>query len=163
MDPAKQLEDTLDEMNIEYDVVHHAPANTTAEADHFIEGMEGVRTKSMFLTNKKKTEFYLLVMDDAKRLDFHQFEDLTGAKKPKMAHDDLIEEKLGLHPGIISPFGLMNNKEHDVKVYFDKDMLEEKILTFHPNINTSTIFIDTKDVLQFVKNVGYEYQVIDLN
>ncbi|CAJ2233817.1 prolyl-tRNA synthetase associated domain-containing protein [Companilactobacillus paralimentarius] len=162
MEPAEQVEQALDKMNIEYQIVHHAVAHTTEEADHFIEGIEGVRTKTMFLTNKKKKECYLLVMDDAKRLDFRQFEELTGAKRPKMAHDDMLKGKLGLEPGIVSIFGLLNNTEHDVKVYFDSDILSEARMSFHPNINTSTIFVASDDVLKFVKNLGYEYHILNL-
>ncbi|MFH5811563.1 prolyl-tRNA synthetase associated domain-containing protein [Companilactobacillus sp. FL22-1] len=162
MEPAEQVEQALDEMKIKYQIVHHPIAHTTEEADKFIEGIEGVRTKTMFLTNKKKTACYLLVMDDSKRLDFKQFETLTGAKRPKMGHDDLLAEKLGLAPGIVSIFGLLNNKDHDVRVYFDKEILSEARMSFHPNINTSTIFVASDDVLQFVKNLGYDYQIIDL-
>jgi len=162
MEPARQVAEALKKMNISYQLVQHPVAHTTEEADHFIEGIEGVRTKTMFLTNKKKTACYLLVMDDAKRLDFHQFEELTGAKRPKMGHDDLLFEKLGLEPGIVSIFGLLNNEDHDVKVYFDKAILSEQRMSFHPNINTSTIFVASDDVLQFVKNLGYEYQVLEL-
>ncbi|WP_373300824.1 prolyl-tRNA synthetase associated domain-containing protein [Levilactobacillus wangkuiensis] len=162
VEPDKQVEEALKKMNIQYQIVHHAVAHTTEEADKFIEGIEGVRTKTMFLTNKKKTECYLLVMDDAKRLDFHQFEELTGAKRAKMGHDDLLFEKLGLAPGIVSIFGLLNNQDHDVKVYFDKAILSEKRMSFHPNINTSTIFVASDDVLRFVKNLGYDYQILEL-
>lgn len=162
MEPEKQVETALEKMAIKYQIVHHPVAHTTEEADQFIEGIEGVRTKTMFLTNKKKTAYYLLVMDDAKRLDFHQFEALTGAKRPKMGHDDLLLEKLGLAPGIVSIFGLLNNQDHDVKVYFDKAILGEQRMSFHPNINTSTIFVNSDDVLQFVKNLGYDYQILEL-
>jgi len=163
MKPEEKVETALDKMNIEYQLVHHPIAHTTEEADSFIEGIEGVRTKTMFLTNKKKTECYLLVMDDAKRLDFNQFQDLTGAKRPKMAHDDMLAEKLGLAPGIVSIFGLLNNIDHDVKVYFDKDILSESRMSFHPNINTSTIFVASDDVLKFVSNLGYDYQILELD
>lgn len=80
MEPTEQVEQALDKMDIEYQIVHHPAAHTTEEADNYIEGIVGVRTKTMFLT--KKTECYLLIMDDAKRLDFHQFQELTGAKRP---------------------------------------------------------------------------------
>lgn len=163
MTPAEQVEKFLDEMKIEYQIVHHPVAHTTEEADSFIEGIDGVRTKTMFLTNKKKKEFYLLVMDDSKQLDFHQFEELTGAKRPKMANDDLLAQKLGLAPGIVSIFGLLNNEDHDVKIYFDKDILSEARMSFHPNINTSTIFVASNDVLQFVKNLDYDYQILELD
>jgi len=149
-------------MAIPYQIVHHPVAETTAEADHYIEGIAGVRTKTMFLTNKKKTTAYLLVMDDHKRLDFHQFQELTGAKRPKMASDELLADKLGLQPGIVSIFGLLNNAERDVQVYFDQAIMAEDRMSFHPNINTSTIFVATADVLKFVKALGYDYQILDL-
>lgn len=57
---------TLADLGMDYTIVEHPPALTTEEADCYIEGIEGVRTKSMFLTNKKKTAFYLLIMDDQK-------------------------------------------------------------------------------------------------
>lgn len=156
-----QIMDELNRLGISYTMVDHPAAETTEEADRYIAGHEGVRTKSMFLKDKKKN-FYLLVMDDKKRLDFHEFQDLTGAKRISMARPDDIKEQLGLVPGIISPFGLMNNEDHNVKVLFDKEMLEESILTFHPNENTHTIFLKTEDVLRFVNEQGFEYEVIDL-
>ena len=140
----------------------HPAAETTEEADAYIEGIEGVRTKTMFMTNKKKTSFYLLVMDDAKRLDFHEFQDLTGAKRVKMASSEALKEKLGLEPGIVSVFGLINNQERDVKVYFDKAILSEARMSFHPNENTHTIFVASNDVLAFVKAQGYEPEILDL-
>lgn len=156
-----QVMDELKRLGIDYDMVDHPAAETTEEADRYIAGHEGVRTKTMFLRDKKK-HFYLLIMDDKKRLDFHEFQDLTGAKRVSMTRPSDIKEQLGLVPGIISPFGLMNNDEHNVWVLFDKEMLKEPILTFHPNENTHTIFLKTEDVLRFVKEQGYEYEVIDL-
>ena len=69
MDPYQQVKEKLDELGISFDVVEHPPAFTTEQADSYIEGLEGVRTKTMFLTNKKKTQYYLLIMDDQKPLD----------------------------------------------------------------------------------------------
>ena len=65
--------------------MEHDPALTTEQADRFIEGIEGVRTKMMFLTNKKKRNFYLVIMDDAKRLDMDVFKDIVEEKQIKMA------------------------------------------------------------------------------
>ncbi|MEY8441896.1 prolyl-tRNA synthetase associated domain-containing protein [Lactobacillaceae bacterium 24-114] len=156
-----QIMDELKRLGISHTMVDHPAAETTEEADRYIAGHEGVRTKSMFLKDKKKN-FYLLIMDDKKRLDFHEFQDITGTKRISMARPNDIQEQLGLAPGIISPFGLMNNEDHNVKVLFDKEMLDEPILTFHPNENTHTIFLKTDDVLHFVNEQGFEYEVIDL-
>lgn len=75
-------------------MVEHPAALTTQEADYYIEGMEGVRTKSMFLTNKKKTAFYLLIMDDQKQLDMEDFKEMVGANRIRMDSSDSLWEKM---------------------------------------------------------------------
>lgn len=158
----QELLDELQKLDIKYEMVDHPAAKTTAEADAYIAGKIGVRTKSMFLKDKKKN-FYLVIMDDAKRMDFKEFQELTGTKRISMAHDSDIEDQLGLEAGIVSPFGIMNNAAHNVQIYFDQDMLDENIpLTFHPNINTHTIFLSAADLMKFIKAQGFEYQIIDL-
>lgn len=158
----QQVIDELNKLGIDdYDVVDHPAAHTTEEADRYIAGRVGVRTKSMFLKGKKK-KYYMVVMDDKKRLDFHEFQDLTGAKRVSMARPEDIQEQLGLVPGIISPFGLVNNTAHNVQVYFDRAIVDEPIQTFHPNENTHTIFIKTVDLFKFIRAAGYEPQIIDL-
>ncbi|PWG00049.1 hypothetical protein DCM90_03680 [Levilactobacillus bambusae] len=59
-------------------------------------------------------------------------------------------------------FGLINQQDPNIQVYFDRAMLDEPVLTFHPDINTQTIFIKTNDILRFVRVMGYEYEVLDL-
>ena len=158
----QKLLDELQKLDIKYEMVNHPAAKTTEEADAYIAGKIGVRTKSMFLKDKKKN-FYLVIMDDAKRMDFKEFQELTGTKRISMAHDSDIEDQLGLEAGIVSPFGIMNNAVHNVQIYFDQDMLDENIpLTFHPNINTHTIFLSAADLMKFIKAQGFEYQIIDL-
>ncbi|MBB1069926.1 prolyl-tRNA synthetase associated domain-containing protein [Limosilactobacillus sp. RRLNB_1_1] len=158
----EQVINELDRLGIKYGMVDHPAAETTEEADKYIEGHEGVRTKTMFLKGKKH-HFYLVIMDDKKPMNFKEFEELTGAKRVSMARPDDLKEQLGSHAGVVSPFCLMNNEEHNVQVYFDKDMLAESpVLTFHPNVNTHTIFIKTPDLLNFIKEQGYEPETIDL-
>ena len=80
----QKVVDTLNELGITFQIVEHAPALTIEQADSFIEGIEGVRTKTMFLTNKKKRNFYLVIMDDAKRLDMDVFKEIVKEKQIKM-------------------------------------------------------------------------------
>ena len=151
----------LDRLGIKYTVVDHPAAETTEQADHYIESLEGARTKTMFLHDKKQRH-YLVIMDDRKRMDFKAFQEISGAKRISMAKDEEITAELGLRPGIISPFGLMNNQEKDVQVYIDQMVLDQPIWTFHPNENTHTIFLANQDVLRFIEAHGFSYQVIDL-
>ncbi|MBZ2151253.1 prolyl-tRNA synthetase associated domain-containing protein [Streptococcus cristatus] len=162
MDAYQQVANKLQELGIPFDVVEHPPAFTTEQADSYIEGIEGVRTKSMFLTNKKKTQYYLLIMDDKKSLDMDLFKDLVSANRIRMASADSLFEKMQLPPGTVSPFGLLNNEEKDIQVYFDKDIVSEDIMTFHPNTNEKTIFVATQDLFKFLTHLGYDYQILEL-
>lgn len=162
MDLFREVENKLKELNISFQLVEHEPALTTEQADRFIEGIEGVRTKTMFLTNKKKTNFYLVVMDDSKRLDMNKLKEIVSEKQIKMASESSLFEKMSLPPGVVSPFGLLNNKERDIKVYFDKEIMSEDRMSFHPNTNEKTIFINTIDLITYIKHLGYEINIIEL-
>ncbi|CUS17133.1 Aminoacyl-tRNA editing domain [Lactobacillus delbrueckii subsp. bulgaricus] len=77
-----------------------------------------------------------------------------------MASEKSLFEKMGLPSRVVSPFGLLNNADHDIQVYFDKEIVDEDRMSFHPNTNEKTIFIKifikTEDLFKFLKNLGYE-------
>lgn len=152
----------LKDMGIEYELVEHAPALTTEQANEFIEGVEGVRTKTMFLTNKKKKNFYLVIMDDSKRMDMDKLKDIFGEKQVKMASENSLFEKMMLPAGVVSPFGLLNNKDKDIKVCIDRNIIDEDRMSFHPNTNEKTIFIKTTDLLVFLEDIGYSVEILDI-
>lgn len=154
--------DKLDQLGIDYQLVEHPPALTTEEADAYIEGKEGVRTKTMFLTNKKKTQFYLLIMDDAKPVDLNAFKEIIGANKVRMASEESLKEKMSMPPGVVSPFGLLFNDDKDIKVYFDQEIKDEPIMTFHPNTNEKTIFIKTQDLYKYLEAIDYDYEIVEV-
>ena len=163
MDAFAKVVEKLKELDIPFELVEHEPVLTTEQADAFIEGIEGVRTKTMFLTNKKKTQYYLLIMDDKKRLDMDHFKVQVGADRIRMASLDSLAEKMKLPPGTVSPFGLLNNEEEDVQVYFDKEIINEERMCFHPNTNEKTIFVATSDLFKFLQAIGYSYEVVELH
>lgn len=156
-----KVKEYLNSMGIQFKIVEHEPAYTTEEADKYIEGYDGVRTKTMFICNKKKN-YYMIMMDDSKRLDMNKFKEIVSEKQMKMASEESLKEKLGVKPGMVSPFGLLNNDEKDVKIYMDKEIITEEIMTFHPNDNTKTLFITTKDLFKYLENIGYEINIIEL-
>ena len=152
--------DKLNELGIPFQIVEHEPVLTTEQADRFIEGIEGVRTKTMFLTNKRN--FYLVIIDDAKRLDMDVFKEIVEENRIKMASAETLNDKMMLLPGTVSPFGLLNNRDKDIQVYFDQEIVSEERMCFHPNTNEKTIFVNTKDLFTFLKAIGYEPHVIEL-
>ena len=158
----QKVADRLNELGITFQIVEHEPALTTEQADRFIEGIEGVRTKTMFLTNKKKRNFYLVIIDDAKRLNMDVFKEIVEENRIKMASAETLNDKMMLLPGTVSPFGLLNNRDKDIQVYFDQEIVSEERMCFHPNTNEKTIFVNTEDLFTFLKAIGYEAHVINL-
>lgn len=152
----------MKELDISFEVVEHPPALTTEEADSYIVGIEGVRTKTMFLTNKKKTNFYLIIMDEFKRLNMNKFKEIVNEKQIKMASEEVLFNKMKLKPGVVSPFGVLNNSDRDVQIFIDKDIVEEERMSFHPNTNEKTVFVATKDLFKFLENMNYKVSIIEL-
>lgn len=162
MDRYKTVEEHLNALNIPFQLVEHEAALTTEQADRFIEGIKGVRTKTMFLTNKKKTQFFLVIMDDRKRLDMKAFGDLTQTKGIRMASENSLYEKMLLPPGVVSPFGLLSNADHDIRVFIDREIISADRMSFHPNTNEKTVFLRTGDVIRFIESLDYTVNVVDL-
>lgn len=156
----EQAMNILNDLGIGYQLVEHEPAVTTEIADKVIEGIDGVRTKTLFLTNRRKTSFYLVIMDDAERIDVDAFKEITGEKLIKMVSPETLQEKLGLTPGIVSPFGLLNDENREVKVFIDGDIVREERLSFHPNTNDKTIFLRTQDALKMLADMGYDVAIL---
>ena len=101
-------------------------------------------------------------MDDKKRLDMEKFKELTNANRIRMASSDSLYDKMLLPPGVVSPFGLLNNKDKDILVYIDNEITTEQRMSFHPNTNEKTIFIKTTDLMLFIESIGYQVSIIDL-
>lgn len=152
----------LNKMGIKYEVVNHPPALTTQEADDYIEGKDGVRSKTMFMSDRKKKNFYLLILDESKRLDIKKIGDLIGEKSLRLGSEENLRTKMNLRFGVVSPFGLLNNTEKDIKIYIDKNLLNEEIITFHPNENDATVFIKITDLFKFFDNLEFKYELIEM-
>ena len=162
MEQCQKVYDALDKFGIAFNLVEHPPALTTEDADRYIEGIEGVRTKTLFLSNRKKTAWYLVVMDDSKQLDMKRLGEILGESRMQFGSAEKLHEKMSLAPGVVSIFGLLNNSEKDIKVYFDKNILSESIMSFHAHDNSKTVFISTDDMLKFVQSAGFGFDMIDL-
>ncbi|ULJ59955.1 prolyl-tRNA synthetase associated domain-containing protein [Wielerella bovis] len=162
MDLYTPVVDTLNKLAIPFQIVAHPPALTIEQADSFIEGIDGVRTKTLFLCNRKKTAFYLLIMDSAKRLDMDAFKETVGESRISMTSSNSLFEKMKLSAGVVSPFGLLNTPEKDIAVYIDQAIMSEERMSFHPNTNEKTLFLASTDLLKFLTHIGCPANIIEL-
>ena len=155
--------DLLDELGIAYDRIDHE-AIFTIEGCNNIDGVLGIHLcKNIFLCNTQKTKFYLLLMPGQKRFVTKDFCKQIVSPRLSFAPAEFMEEYLDITPGSVSVMGLMNDKEHHVQLVIDQDVLKEEYIGFHPCINTTSMRISMKDLLEkFLPAVGHGYMTVDL-
>lgn len=155
--------DLLDKLGIEYKRADH-PAAETMEACLEIEKVLGVEIcKNLFLRNRQKTEFYLLMMPGSKPFKTKDITKQLGCARLSFAEAEFMEEFLDITPGSVSVLGLMNDKENRVRLIIDKDILEGEYIGCHPCINTSSLAIKTKDILnKFLPAVGHTATTVEM-
>ena len=163
LDKEVRTYDLLDDLNIEYWRVDHEPA-MTIEACHDVEKVLGTTIcKNLFLCNTQKTCFYLLVMPGYKKFQTKVVSKQLGVARLSFATEDFLLEFMDITPGSVSIMGLMNDKENRVRLLIDKDLLDNEFFACHPCINTSSMKMYTKDILEkFLPAVGHEATVVEL-
>jgi Ala-tRNA(Pro) deacylase len=157
-----EVEKLMAKLAIPYEIVEHPASHSTEESDRYIEGHEGCRSKTLVLVNKKSTEYYMVIMDDAKQIDMEALaEALGGVKRLHFMSEERLEETFGLTSGIVSPFGVVGTHYEHLHIYFDQAMLDaHEIQTFHPNDNTKTIFFPMTACFKIFESQGYSYKII---
>ena len=139
---------------IKYEIHKHPPVFTVEEANQYRSDIEFGKNKNLFLRNKKGNKHYLVTIDSSKNLDLESLGEGLNEKNLGFASEERLNQYLGLAKGAVSPFGLINDKEKEVIHVLDEDLLRHEKLGFHPNVNTQTIILNTKDFQKFLQSVG---------
>ncbi len=163
LDKEKRVYDLLDELGIEYARVDH-PAAETMEACEEIEKVLGVEIcKNLFLCNRQKTDFYLLMMPGSKPFKTKDITKQLGCARLSFAGAEFMQEFLDITPGSVSVMGLMNDKGNRVRLVIDKDILDGEYIGCHPCINTSSLSIKTQDIInKFLPAVTHEPTIVEM-
>ena len=148
----------LNELGISFTRHEHPPVATVDEASAHWAGIDATHCKNLFLRNQKGTRHYLVVLTASKRADLRAIADQIGDGKLSFASPERLMTHLGLTPGSVSPFGLINDREHAVRVVLDRDFQSSARLAFHPNINTATLTIAAADFSKFLAACGNPIQ-----
>ena len=157
----KELLDLLTQIGIEYTNHEHPAVYTVEEADLHHEGIDGVHSKNLFFKDKKKNLFLVVTLSD-KPIVIKEVAKKIGAKSPSFGKPDLLAQVLGVIPGAVTPFAIVNDENHDVKVILDEEMMENQVLNFHPLENTATTTIASQDLVKFMEHCNQEFEVIRL-
>ena len=155
--------DFLDALGIDYDRVDHDYADTIEDC-HAVEKVLGnAICKNLFLCNRQKTQYYLLMLEGDKVFKTKDLSKQLGVSRLSFAGPDDMVELLGVHPGSVTVLGLMNDKEKKVQLVMDKPIYEAEYVSCHPCISTSTLCLSRQDLLEkLLPAMGHEPIVVDL-
>ena len=155
----------LDELGIQFDRTDHPdePA-TSMEVCERIDAILDVRIcKNLFLCNRQKTNFYLLIMPGDKPFKTKELSGQLGISRLSFGDEEFMVQFLDLYPGSVSVLGLMNDKEKRVRLVIDEDVLKEEMFGCHPCANTSSIRFATKDLVEkILPALGRTYDIVHL-
>jgi Ala-tRNA(Pro) deacylase len=140
----------LEQLQIPFDRYEHPPIATGDEGMEHWAGIDAAHCKNLFLRNQKGTRHYLVILPVTKRADLRMVADQIGDGKLSFASAERLKTYLGVTPGSVSPFGLIHDQEHHVRVFLDRELKSAERISFHPNINTRTLVLRFADFEKFL-------------
>ncbi|MBQ3653571.1 MAG: prolyl-tRNA synthetase associated domain-containing protein [Synergistaceae bacterium] len=146
--------DTLDSLGINYELDEHEPVFTIDEITALGLNKKGMIPVNLFLRDAAGKRHFLVIHDGAKHTDLKTLRTQIGCSRLSFGSDERLMNHLGLTRGSVSPFGLINNTNHDVEVIIDEGIKSQTILGFHPNTNTATVWITYPDFMRFLEACG---------
>jgi len=151
---AERVFTRLSALSIPFERFDHPPVATVEDGIREWAGIDAAHSKNLFLRNQKGDRHYLLIVVHTKRVDLRAAANQIGDGKLSFGSPERLMAKLGLTPGSVSPFGLINDSARHVRVFIDRDLKAAPRVSFHPNDNTSTIVIAFADFERFLESCG---------
>jgi Ala-tRNA(Pro) deacylase len=145
----------LDALGIAYERYDHPPVFTSEDAALHWSSIPARGMKNLFLRNKKGDRHYLVILPIEKEADLRRLVKVIGDDRFSFASPDRLARHLGLTPGSVSPFGLLNNPSHSVQVIVDTELRGAGLLIFHPNLNAHSLTISAPDLERFLQSTGH--------
>lgn len=177
--PSEKIERTLkwlEDHEITYEVHYHPPLFTIEEALAWWKNIDSTHCKNLFMRNHKGNRHYLISFECHKDLDIHSLEHMLHQGKLSFASPERMDRCLGVCPGSVCVFGLINDigiddtadpKElfdngHRVKYFLDKDLQTAEKVSFHPCDNTASVVLTHEMFMKFLELWGGEYEWLEV-
>jgi Ala-tRNA(Pro) deacylase len=152
----------LEALDIRFERYEHPPVASAVEAEAHWTDIEAVHCKNLFLRNQKGTRHYLVILKHLKRADLRAVANQIGDGKLSFGSPERLMTHLGVTPGSVSPFGLIHDTGHHVRVCLDRDLKTDGLISFHPNINTATVVLTFADFERFLASRGNPIQYVTI-
>ena len=161
-DGPAQVYSALEALGIPFDRYDHPPVFTGDDAAVHWARIPARGMKNLFLRNKKGNRHYLVILPIEKEADLHRLVKVIGDDRLSFASPERLADHLGLTPGSVSPFGLLNNPSHSVQVVVDAELRGTGLLIFHPNLNSHSVTISGDDLARFLSSTGHPVRWLTL-
>jgi Ala-tRNA(Pro) deacylase len=162
MNGQPELYKTLEKLNIPFEYYEHPAVPTIEEAKKYWKDLVATHCKNIFFRNHKGNRHHLVILEHTQALDIHDLEKRLKQGKLSFASPKRMLKYLGLTPGSVSPFGLINDKKNHVHVFLDENLKKSKTISFHPNINTASLVIAYSDFERFLEWSGNSFEYVKL-
>ena len=158
----RKVLETLDALRIPYVRHEHPPVATVEEAEKHWAGLAGTHCKNLFLRNNKGNRHYLVIAPVTRGVDLRRLNATLGEDRLSFASAERLKRWLGVEPGSVSPFGLVNDETRHVQVVCDAALKSSAALGFHPNVNTATLEIALSDFERYLAARGNTVRWLEL-
>lgn len=153
----------LNKLGIQYQALCHEAAHTMEQCAEVEKVLGAPICKNLFLCNRQQTQFYLVMLPGDKVFKTKQITSQLGCARLSFAGEEHMVNLLHIHPGAVSPMGLMNDTEKKVMLVIDKDLFNNDIFGCHPCVNTASLKLSLKELVEiFLPAVGHEHRVVEL-
>ncbi len=157
----QDLFDHLNKLEISVTTIEHVPMFTIEDGKEALKDVPGGHCKTLFLKDKNSSLWLVIMLGNA-RVDMKKLQQKIGAARLSFAKPALMSQVLGVSPGSVTPFALINKTAKDVNVVLEAKMMEEELLNYHPLRNDATTSITSSDLLKFIHAVGHEPIFVDI-
>ena len=170
MDASSQFKDSLptkpdtliaalSSLNIGFTTHTHPPLRTVEDSKAFRGDIRGCHTKNLYLRDRKKRNF-LLVVEEDKAINLKELPNHIGSDRLSFGSADRLFELLGVRPGAVSPFSLINDPNHKVQLILDADLADQPSVFAHPLVNDMTLGVSGSDLIRFFSYTGHDPQIL---
>ena len=160
----QEILDYLKEKNVLHEVTEHKAVYNMEEVSQIDIPYPEAEAKNLFVRDDKKRNYYLITVKCNKtKVDLKKFSNINVTGRLSFASENDLKVIMDLIPGSVTPLGLLNDKEHKVKFYIDKDFMNDKrIIGIHPNDNTETVWLKIEDLINIIKEYGNDVFIVEI-
>ncbi len=158
----EELLECLDSLGISYQTHRHRAVFTVAESTALVETIPGAHCRNLFLRDKKEAMF-LVVAANETPVDLRGLQDLLGCGRLSFGSADRLWRTLGVRPGSVCPFAVINDKDKAVRVVLDRSMMQAETVVYHPLVNTMSVGLAPAALELFLRRTGHEPLILDLS